>query len=1117
MVEAERGRIETPTHRTALSIVNPVNIHVDRLSVHVNSITGGWLAPMRFLKQKLGGTQTGMQNQILHDVSVTFPSGSGKTTLLNILCNQRSARGTTITGDIFSTCSGDIHSIRSAYLRQNDFLIPSLTVRETLQTAADLRMPSGDAAYRSHVVDQLISGLGLMACADTRIGEGTGAGCSGGERRRTSLGVQILANPSCLFCDEPTTGLDAANAYHIVQLLKDLAGEGRTVVVAIHTPRPEIWELFDHVLLLSQGHVLYNGPSSSVRGYFQQCGHSIPEWKNPAEVLIDLVSVEAEADAVSMVSVARINNLKERWKAAQCTIVDSCRVYPCSSSVVRHASSTSRNPLVSLSRQLDVLTRRTIRTTLRGPMSLFGSLSITIVLGIVTGAAFYQVDSSAQGLWSRQGALFSLLNIYGYPLLVYEIFRLSYEIRMFDREREDGVISVAAFLISRRLARLALEDIPGPAISFVVFYFLVGLWGTAAEPFLFLLVLVLATYISLTAAVLAIAISRDFAIAGLIGNLLYTLQSLSRGYLVHVDQISLWVRWSKWIAHNFYLYSALCAIEFVGPEQTPRGHLYSCSTIANSSTGGCTESYGKDIMTSLGFPREWIWQPIVASFGFLIFYTMVAALLLQRPQMGAIMTPDPQLSRSSDIIRNIELQPLTSTPWNPGVDIRLNKFALSLTRRNLKPLGSRGHERPILKPINTTFKQGELSVIMGPSGSGKTTLIHAITARLPQRYRRQGQILYNSDYLPPSTIRTMCSYVSQSDHLQSFLTVRETLLFAAGLRLPGWMTKEQRYSKVDSIIHKMGLTSCAGTIVGDDKQKGISGGEQRRVSIGIQLLTDPRVLILDEPTSGLDAYTAGCILKKLKDLSEEGRTVVCSLLQSIIIYPGERDTFKSERKDGCMTAICFLVQYTCLELPTEVFTALISGAIFTFGPPIQGTLTMFFILSFNIFAIINCGISTTLAPIMLYINWVFAGLLSTSLPRVFQVVAYILPSKYVMANILPYAMHGLEFTCSEEQQPGKQCTIEKGKDVLDFYNFDKNPGLNLMGLAVCVIVYRAVALRYAMNFCSRDPIELPPLYEGAHCTLIQCPFQGALHSSLPLEDSVELGGQVAQTTASAHE
>ncbi|KAE8405044.1 P-loop containing nucleoside triphosphate hydrolase protein [Aspergillus pseudonomiae] len=1183
MVEAERGGIEMPTHSTALPIVDPVDIHVDRLSVHVNSITGGWLAPIQFRKQKLGGTHSGMQNQILHDVSVTFPSGSlvailgpsgsGKTTLLNALCNQLSARGITVTGDIFYTCSRDIHSIGSAYLRQNDFLIPSLTVRETLQTAADLRMPSNDTAYRSH----------------------------------------------------PTTGLDAANAHHIVQLLKDLAGEGRTVVVAIHTPRPEIWELFDHVLLLSQGHVLYNGPSSSVRDYFEQFGHSIPAWRNPAEILIDLVSMEAEADALAMVSAARINNLKERWKAAQCTIVDSCRVYPCGSSVVRHASSTSRHPVVPLSRQLDVLTRRTIRTTLRGPMNLFGSLSITIVLGIVTGAAFYQVDSSAQGLWSRQGALFSLLNIYGYPLLIYEIFRLSYDIRMFDREQEEG-------------------DIPGPAISFIVFYFLVGLWRSVAEAFLFLLILVLATYISLTAAVLAIAISRDFAIAGLIGNLLYTLQSLSGGYLVHVEQIPIWLRWSKWIAHNFYLYSALCAIEFVGPEQTPRGHLYSCSTIANSSTGGCTESYGKDVMAGLGFPRDWIWQPIVASFGFLIFYTLVAALLLQRPQMGATMTPDPQPSRRPGIIESTELQPLTPTPRAPGVDIQLNRFALTLTRRNLKALWSPSHELPILKPINTTFRQGELSVIMGPSGSGKTTIIHALTARLPRRYRRQGQVLYNSHYLPPSTIRTMCSYVSQFDYLQSFLTVRETLLFAAELRLPGWMTKEQKYCKVDSIIHTMGLASCAGTVVGDDKQKGISGGEKRRVSIGIQLLTDPRVLILDEPTSGLDAHTAGCILKKLKDLSEEGRTVICSihqprsdtfpffsnilllasdgspvfagpgedilhyfrshgfecpspmnpcdfiidlvtvdhrdqgeissrtrvqqliekhtvaqaniqvtypvpitsqerkemtkdinsfsillplairrsalglirrpfhllsrlvqapgmaaifimftsplsndsnsvqtrigllqqlltllvagLLQSIIVYPGERDTFKSERNDGCMTAICFLVQYTCLELPTEIFSALISSAIFTFGPPTQSTFMMFLISSFNIFAIINCGesigiillslfdnigISTTLTPIVLYINWVFAGLLSTSLPRVFQIVAYILPSKYVMANIMPYAMHGLEFTCNEQHQPSKQCTIQNGKDVLNFYNFDKNPRLNILALAVCMI------------------------------------------------------------------
>ncbi|KAB8226363.1 hypothetical protein BDV33DRAFT_186478 [Aspergillus novoparasiticus] len=948
---------------------------------------------------------------------------------------------------------------------------------------------------------------------------------------------QIRSDP-CLWLthhnddNHPKTGLDAANAHHIVQLLKDLAGEGHTVVVAIHTPRPEIWELFDHILLLSQGHVLYNGTTSSVHGYFEQCGHAIPASENPAEHLIDLVSIEAEGEASPMGSVSRINNLKDQWKATQCTVADSYAAYSSNGSVVRYSSSISRHPAVPLSRQLAVLTRRTIRDNVKGPY-----------------------EPQRPGNWSRQGALFALLNIYGYPMLIYVIYRLSCEIQMFDREPEEGV------------------DIPGPAISSIVFYFLVGLWRSVAEPFLFLLVMILGTYISLAVAVLAIAISRDFAIAGLIGNLIYTLQSLSG-------------------AHNFSLYSAVCAIEFVGPKQTPPGHLYGCSSVANSPTVECTESYGKDIMASLGFPREWIWQPVVASLGFLVSYTLVAALILQRPRIGAIMSSDPQSSRSSVVIQNIELLPLSSTPYIPGVDIQLMEYGLSLIRRNTK-------------------------AFLSPR-SGKTTLLHAITARFPKRYRRRGQVLYNSHRLPPSTIRAMCPYLSQSDYLQPFLAVRETLLFAAGLRLPRWITKEQRYSKVDSIIRTMGLTSCAETIVGDEKQKGISGSEKRRVSIGIQLLTDPRILILDEPTSGLDAYTAGCILKKLKNLSEEGRTVICSihqprsdifpffsnillltsdgspvftgpgedilhyfhthgfdypdsmnpcdviidlvpvdhrdnretsgrarvqqlidrhavtqptiqdtpplsmtlleqrtfakninsfqtlfplalrrsalglirrpflLLSRLVQAPGMAITFGMfttplssdsnsvqtrigllqsiihERKDGCMTATCFLVQYTCLELPTEIFTSLVSGAIFTFGPPIKRTFTMFLVSSFNIFAILNCGeslgiillsffdnigISATLAPIVLYINWLFAGLLSTSLPRVFQIVSYILPSKYAMADVVPYAMDGLEFTCSEEQQQSTQCSLRNGKDVLYFYNFENNPGLNIMGLA----------------------------------------------------------------------
>jgi len=135
-------------------------------------------------------------------------SGSGKTTLLNTVAQRVASTKLEVTGEV--KYSGASHkAVRMAYVMQQDLLLPDLTVRETLQYAADLRLPSlSDSAQRTAIVESVILELGLKECVDTRIGSSIHKGCSGGEKRRVSIAVQMLSNPSVLFCDEPTTGLN---------------------------------------------------------------------------------------------------------------------------------------------------------------------------------------------------------------------------------------------------------------------------------------------------------------------------------------------------------------------------------------------------------------------------------------------------------------------------------------------------------------------------------------------------------------------------------------------------------------------------------------------------------------------------------------------------------------------------------------------------------------------------------------------------------------------------------------------------------------------------------------------------------------------------------------------
>lgn len=218
-----------------------------------------------------------------------------------------------------------------------------------------------------------------------------------------------------------------------------------------------------------------------------------------------------------------------------------------------------------------------------------------------------------------------------------------------------------------------------------------------------------------------------------------------------------------------------------------------------------------------------------------------------------------------------------------AIDVGLDGFALAVDRKS--PWGKKLPQKTILHPISATFEAGKLNIIMGPSGSGKTSLLNAMALRLQNssgtRYRSSGKMTFNGAEPSDSVIRSVCSYVCQDDDaLLPSLTVRETLRFAAGLRLPSFLSTAEKYARAEEVLVKMGLKECADHLIGNELVKGISGGEKRRVTIAVQILTDPKVLLLDEPTSGLDAFTASSIMEVLRGLSAEGRTLILTIHQA---------------------------------------------------------------------------------------------------------------------------------------------------------------------------------------------------------------------------------------------
>jgi ATP-binding cassette subfamily G (WHITE) protein 2 len=183
--------------------------------------------------------------------------------------------------------------------------------------------------------------------------------------------------------------------------------------------------------------------------------------------------------------------------------------------------------------------------------------------------------------------------------------------------------------------------------------------------------------------------------------------------------------------------------------------------------------------------------------------------------------------------------------------------------------------RQVLKDVNCRAKPWEIMAIVGPSGAGKSSLLEILAGKqTPQ----SGSIFVNQRPIDKARFKKISGYVTQKDTLFPLLTVEETLMFSAKLRLR--LPPAELSSRVKSLLEELGLSHVARARVGDERVRGISGGERRRVSIGVDVIHDPKVLILDEPTSGLDSTSALQIIDMLKSMAEtRGRTIILSIHQ----------------------------------------------------------------------------------------------------------------------------------------------------------------------------------------------------------------------------------------------
>ena len=390
-------------------------------------------------------------------LSVMGPSGGGKTSILNVLAGRITpAMGSVLLNG--QRLPRNFNRI-AAYVMQDDLLAEMLTPRELFRFAANLRLAQMSAADRYSRVEYLIKTLGLSHCANTRVGRPLQRGLSGGERKRTSIGYELVTNPSLIFLDEPTSGLDryvcgrhapaapgergfeskkkesrihpprarhgvpawgavarvdaSYTAYSVIELLKKLAAQGRTIVCTIHQPSSEIFALFDRLMLLSGGRVAYSGKATDAMQYFDKQGMPCPTYSNPADFFMRILhnhSAEDRARVDSIVAYYRTYVQQNAGAAAVGLIKQDS-----SELLGKELAETAETVLTEVSKpmpgpgsmkEIMYLSQRAFTTLVRNPITLHARLAQNILMAVIAGLIYYDIGNTQTAMQDRIGVLF---------------------------------------------------------------------------------------------------------------------------------------------------------------------------------------------------------------------------------------------------------------------------------------------------------------------------------------------------------------------------------------------------------------------------------------------------------------------------------------------------------------------------------------------------------------------------------------------------------------------------------------------------------------------------------------------------------------------------------------
>uniref|UniRef100_A0A2N9HXZ1 ABC transporter domain-containing protein n=1 Tax=Fagus sylvatica TaxID=28930 RepID=A0A2N9HXZ1_FAGSY len=876
---------------------------------------------------------------ILHDVSgiikpgrlslLLGPPSSGKTTLLLALAGKL---------DPNLKCSGrvtynghDLHELipqrTAAYISQHDVHIAEMTVRETLAFSARCQgvgwrhemlaelsrrektaniMPDPDidifmkgalteGQEASIMTDYFLKVLGLELCADTMVGDQMLRGISGGQRKHVTTGEMLVGPAKSLFMDEISTGLDSSTTFQIVKSLKQnihiLQG---AAVISLLQPSPETFDLFDDVILLYDGKIVYQGPREHVLEFFESMGFKCPERKGVADFLQEVTSHKDQkqywARENEPYSIVTVNEFAEAFQSFHegrrlqdelAIPFDKSKSHP--AALITHKYGASKKELLKACFSREFLLMK------RNSFVYIFKLSQLTIMAVIASTLFLRTNmhhDSVNDGGIYAGALF-----------------FSVIINLFSGMAE----------LSMTIARLP------------VFYKQRDLLFYPAWAYALPMASALFRFIA--------AMGRSLIIANTFGSAALLMLFALSGFVLSREDIKKWWIWGYWISPLMYAQNAIVVNEFFGKSWS--------KVLANS-----TETLGVAVLKSRGyFPHAyWYWIGIGALIGFVLLLNICFILALTylnpfgKPQ--AIKTEESQstehsdktgvgielpqrrnrsshqtdieyedeirtgstLSNSSSLVIDVDVvnskkvnQKGMVLPFQPH-SITFDEMTYSVDMpQEMKNQGVLGDKLVLLEGVSGAFRPGILTALMGVSGAGKTTLMDVLAGRKTGGYT-EGNITVSGYPKKQETFARISGYCEQNDIHSPHVTVYESLVYSAWLRLSPEVNFETRQMFIEEVMELVELKPLRQAIVGLPGVSGLSTEQRKRLTIAVELVANPSIIFMDEPTSGLDARAAAIVMRTARNTVDTGRTVVCTIHQpSIDIFEAFDELFLMKR------------------------------------------------------------------------------------------------------------------------------------------------------------------------------------------------------------------------------